>query len=125
MNCFRHPEVIAVGNCKACSKGLCVACAIDIGTGLACRDTCETEVRELNEMTERSKKIYGIGRYKSRIPSSGVLIWSLFSVGMWAATGAVYFTRGKVEWTSLTMAVIFTIVLGIALYSSRRTGLNC
>ena len=35
MRCFYHPEREAVGLCKACSKGLCTSCAVDLGHGIA------------------------------------------------------------------------------------------
>ena len=37
MNCFNHPDVPAVGICKACQKGLCMECAVDLGHGIACK----------------------------------------------------------------------------------------
>ena len=124
MNCFTHPELTAIGGCKACYKGLCPGCATDTGNGLACSG-CENEVLELNEMWERGKKIYGIGKYKSRIPASGVMIWALFSSVMWGVSLFSYLNTGKAEVFTITMAILFTIILGIAYYSSRRTGLNC
>ena len=106
MNCYRHSNVSAVGLCKTCFKAVCPDCAIDVGNGLACKDSCEEKVLELNEMWERSAKIYGIGKYKSNMPSSGVLIWFLFSAVMWVITGLSYY-KGEVDYGSLVVAVIF------------------
>ena len=47
MNCFNHPDVPAVGMCKACQKGLCMECAVDLGHGIACKNHRE-EVEMLN-----------------------------------------------------------------------------
>ena len=47
MNCFNHPNVPAVGICKACQKGLCKECAVDLGHGIACKGHHE-EVDMLN-----------------------------------------------------------------------------
>jgi len=47
MNCFNHPDVPAVGICKACQKGLCMECAVDLGHGIACKSHQE-EVEMLN-----------------------------------------------------------------------------
>ena len=47
MNCFNHPGVPAVGICKACQKGLCMECAVDLGHGIACKNHRE-EVERLN-----------------------------------------------------------------------------
>lgn len=51
MRCFDHPDVEAVGLCKSCGKGLCVRCAHDLARGLACRDRCEQDVRDLIALT--------------------------------------------------------------------------
>ncbi len=47
MKCFDHADVDAVGLCKSCGKGLCKRCAVDLGEGLACADSCELAVRDL------------------------------------------------------------------------------
>lgn len=57
MKCYNHPQNDAVGICKNCNKGLCSDCAVDVGGGLACRNTCEEEVKYINELIERNKKI--------------------------------------------------------------------
>jgi hypothetical protein len=33
--------------CKACGKGVCRSCAVDLGEGLACANSCEVAAREL------------------------------------------------------------------------------
>jgi len=58
MKCFYHPESDAVGICKACQKGLCPECAVDVGNGLACKEKCEDEVRAINEFAEKNKTLY-------------------------------------------------------------------
>ena len=58
MKCYNHTDLDAVGICKACNKGICRECAVDLGNGLACRDSCEQEVREVNEIIVRSKTIH-------------------------------------------------------------------
>jgi len=57
MKCFTHPETDAVGMCKNCYKGLCSACAADVGDGLACRDMCEASVISLNRQIAQSSGI--------------------------------------------------------------------
>lgn len=44
MKCFGHPEIDAIGICRACGKGLCSKCFIDTGTGLACQGSCQKAV---------------------------------------------------------------------------------
>ena len=125
MHCYRHNPVPAVGLCKTCFKALCPECAVDIGNGLACQGECEQKVDELNQMWDRSAKIYGVGAHKSKVPSTGVLLWGLISLAMWAVTAVSYFRNGELDVVSLVMAVFFTIALGLAVYSARRTGLKC
>ena len=125
MNCFRHSPTAAVGICKTCFKAVCPECAVDVGNGLACKGECETRVLELNEMWDRSAKIYGVGAYKSRIPSTGVLLWLLLSLSMWGTAAVSYFGKGEIDMASVVTAVFFTLGLGLAYWSSRRTGLKC
>ena len=54
MNCYRHPSRPAIGNCKACHKGVCHECAYDTNGGLACVNTCIDEVKRLNRITDIS-----------------------------------------------------------------------
>jgi hypothetical protein len=54
MRCFYHPEEEAVGGCKSCGKGLCPACAVDLGKGLACRQRCEADVRAMITLIEHN-----------------------------------------------------------------------
>ena len=125
MHCFKHQTNPAVGLCKTCFKALCPECAVDLGNGLACRGECEQRVGELNQMWERSARIYGIGRFKSNVPSSGVLLWGLMAVVMWAVAGVGYFVSDQVDVGSIVMAILFTVALGLAIFSARRTGLKC
>ena len=57
MRCYNHPSVEAVGTCKACSKGLCMECAADLGHGLACKASHIAEVENLNALITRSTRI--------------------------------------------------------------------
>lgn len=125
MNCYHHTSLPAIGICKTCFKALCPECAVDVGNGLACKGNCEEKVRELNELWERSAKIYGVGTHKSKIPSTGVLLWLVLSLGMWGVTAYAYFAQHYLDISSFITALIFTAGLAVATYSSRRTGLNC
>lgn len=125
MHCFRHSPADAIGLCKTCFKAVCRECAVDVGNGLACAGDCERKVLELNEMWDRSARIYGVGTYKSRIPSTGVLLWLVLALGMWATTGYSYLRGGGLDAASFVTAIVFTCALGLAYYSARRTGLKC
>jgi hypothetical protein len=47
MRCFYHQDKEAVGLCKSCGKGVCLACAVDFSKGLACRGHCEDKVQSI------------------------------------------------------------------------------
>ena len=55
MNCFNHPSVPAVGICKACQKGLCMECAVDLVHGIACKNHRE-DVELINDIQLYSKR---------------------------------------------------------------------
>jgi hypothetical protein len=81
-------------------------------------------VNELGEMNERGKKIYGIGKYQSRMPSSGVLLWGVITAIFWGAV-VLYITTSEFSLELVLPAAFFTVIFGFAWYSSRRTGLKC
>ena len=58
MKCFYHNDKDAVGICKSCNKGLCPDCAVDTGNGLACKETCESKVKAINELIEKNIAAY-------------------------------------------------------------------
>ena len=48
MNCYYHPNQPAVGLCKHCQRGVCIACAADVDGSLACKERHEEQVRALD-----------------------------------------------------------------------------
>ncbi|MEP7136609.1 MAG: hypothetical protein ABI904_16910 [Chloroflexota bacterium] len=54
MNCFYHPEKIAVGLCKYCQRGLCSACAAHAGDSLACNNLHEVQVRDMELLLQKN-----------------------------------------------------------------------
>jgi hypothetical protein len=65
---------MAFGLCKVCLKAVCVHCAQDTGLGLGCSDTCVQEIAELNEIIEKNKKVYSIGK-NPRLLNTSVLVY--------------------------------------------------
>ena len=125
MECFKHENTSAVGICKSCNKAVCRDCAIEIPNGLACSDECAHYISELNEMNERGLKIYGIGKHKSKMPATGVIVWFLLALVMWLAFLGPYLRSDEINSGSLMIAIIFTFIWGLTLYSAKRTGLKC
>jgi hypothetical protein len=125
MICFKHNDNQSVGLCKSCGKAVCKECAIEFSKGLACSDMCEKDAKELVEMNERGKKLYGIGDYKSNKLASGVWVWLILSGAMWATAIINFFISNRPNYSSLIMAILFSIITIIIYRSSKRTGLNC
>ena len=58
MKCFNHRTTDAIGTCKNCTKGICPECCVDTGNGIACKGPCESEVKAINDIINRSKTVY-------------------------------------------------------------------
>jgi len=54
MKCYYHPSQPAVGICKHCQRGLCIACVADAEGSLACKDRHEEQVRDLDVLMQRN-----------------------------------------------------------------------
>jgi nitrate reductase NapE component len=94
MNCYYHQDHPAVGICKSCNKGVCYECAADIRNGLACKNSCEAEVKALNDLLERSKNAYQkTGKaYKRNALIHGLmgvafLLWGILQVALTGEAG--------------------------------------
>lgn len=57
MHCFTHHDQEAVGICRACGKGLCADCAVDLKHSISCRGACEQVAQEIHAQIIRSKVI--------------------------------------------------------------------
>jgi hypothetical protein len=60
MECFQHEGRPAVGSCRACFRGVCRGCAVDLGRGLACGGRCEDAARTLIASLDQSVRIQGL-----------------------------------------------------------------
>jgi hypothetical protein len=69
MHCYNHADRNAVGTCKACHKGLCSECAVDLGFGLSCKGAHEQRVAEVEALISRNASIQrAAGRAKFAAP---------------------------------------------------------
>lgn len=124
MQCYQHQEKISVGLCKACQKAVCPICAKDTGRGLACSDTCASEVGAINEMNDRAKQIYGIGS-KSKLPATGILFYFFFAL-VCLGVGLYPLAYGKsVEWFLVLVGFGFLVFGTMAYVRTRKLRLNC
>ena len=83
MECFYHPGTSAVGSCRACLRGVCRACAIELEGGLACPDRCEPLVRALIASLQQSLRFQSV--------STGLL---RSARGLWLGLTVVAFSVG-------------------------------
>ena len=114
MHCFNHTSTTAVGICKACSKGICVDCAVDVQNGIACRDSCEDEVRYLNSLIHQSDNVKSKSEKLLSVASPvGGIMFSLAAGGVFLYLGL---TSDKIRAISL-LGIIFT---GQGLFSAYR-----
>jgi D-arabinose 1-dehydrogenase-like Zn-dependent alcohol dehydrogenase len=57
MRCYNHSDRDASGICRACGKGLCTDCAVDLGFGLSCRGEHEQRVAANDAMVTRAARV--------------------------------------------------------------------
>jgi hypothetical protein len=109
MRCFVHQEAEAVGTCRACNKGLCPSCAVDLGHSITCKGACEIKANAINSQlannavllqTQRRNKLYA--------PLFFVVIGVLFAI--FAQDGKSLLNLGTVMGGSF---VIFGVVLAV------------
>ncbi len=80
MNCYYHPSQPAVGLCKHCQRGLCIACAADVDGSLACKERHEEQVGDLDMLTQRNLLQAGrVGSVYSRNAIFYFLVGILFA----------------------------------------------
>lgn len=78
-------------------------------------------------MNERALNLYGIGGRGSKMPSTGVIGWGLLVGVAWifALVQLLLFHDIPGFVVTAVVALIFAVFLGLAQYSSKRTGLKC
>lgn len=115
MNCFNHPASSAIGTCKACSRGLCAECAVDLEHGLACKNKHEAMVETYNMIISKNAQVY------SAAPKN-LLVMPLFYLFMgvlFAAFGAST-RRGMTDLTFI-LGVGFIVFAGVLFIRNRAT----
>jgi hypothetical protein len=119
LKCYEHPEAEAVGLCKSCQKGVCRACAVDTGNGLACGQPCAERVRGINELVDRNVTV-------SRVNKRATWLWPAFYIAMGALFAVLPFVMGLGKDPILiAMGAIFMAVgiyLGILQRAARMRG---
>ena len=93
MNCYAHPDKPALAWCRACAKGACVHCGVDIGRGLACMGACEREARAAlalqQPLLRPSTLVAGYGLLAAVLLAAGFSRWD--SSGSWLVLPGMFF----------------------------------
>lgn len=109
MKCFRHPEQDAVGTCKSCCKGICRDCTAEQPKGLACRNSCEEDVRALTQLLESSMRISPLGT-KVWLGHRTNMLWTAAAC---AAVGILFVVLGAFHDPPLAIVVALGAVLAL------------
>jgi hypothetical protein len=95
MNCFNHRDQPAVAVCKACGKGLCPECLAQVGSSIACKNSCEKRAAVLDSLIDARLKLLGFVRlHASGLIASGLLflMWGLLSYSAGDAASSPFTT---------------------------------
>lgn len=91
MDCYYHDETAAVAVCRSCGKGLCRACGVDVGQGVACAG-CEADARQLIEYMQSHMKLGATGATIIRANRTTVLTQGVFIAVIGVGISAFIYT---------------------------------
>ncbi len=117
MDCFYHEGRSAVGSCRACFKGVCRACAVDLGKGLACTNRCEQAVRDLLATLDQSIRYSGVSAgilRSARTLWLGLAVVALLVGAFVTAWGLTLPAFREISFLGLPFLVIGALVLRVA-----------
>lgn len=113
MKCYNH-QADAVGICKSCSKGICMDCAVDVGNGIACQNSCEQSVKIINEIVDKGSKV--------NIKPRAIFFRQAFLMGL---LGGFFIVFGVVIQKSMAnftvpIGIIFLIWMMFSIFNGRK-----
>jgi hypothetical protein len=114
MQCYYHSDHEAIGLCKACQRGLCRDCAVDLEVALACRDRHEPAVRTLIQINQNAAA-FGTSFRKSRFFAPGFFILMGLLFGGWTYSSEEPISFGT------TIGFFFTVFGVVLLFIHLRT----
>jgi len=112
MRCFVHHDHEAVGICRACGKGLCPDCAVDLGHSISCKGACEQKAQEFHEQFVRNEVILKTQK-RNRFFGPAIIF----------AMGVIFFGFGLTDrrlFNFITVFGVFCIILSIILLMLQR-----
>lgn len=117
MDCFNHRSTAAVGTCKACGKGICHECAVDLGHGLSCKGEHEATVQSYHDMLNRNARALAVAPRNIAIaPAFYVFLGAVFVIygltspqgirGVTFVMGCGFLVFGVVVYTQARKAIV-------------------
>ena len=104
MECFYHEGAAAVGTCRACLKGLCRRCAVELEGGLACPGRCEPQVRGIVLTLQQSVRFQSVS---TGLLSSARGLWlGITGVAGFVGVFVVVWGLGLPEFREVTLLAI-------------------
>jgi hypothetical protein len=110
MECYAHEGRPAVGTCRACFRGVCRGCAVDLGRGLACAGRCEDAARALIASLDQSLRIQGLGA--GMVQGARTLWVGLGWVALAVGVFVVLFGASLPQFRSIALLGIPFLVIG-------------
>lgn len=116
MNCYNHPDHAAVGCCKVCMKGLCPACAADLGLSIACKDKHEAVAKEVDALVTRSVKVQKVAAKSQYLAPAFLAAMGVFFIvdGLRSREGITSF--GTLMGAALFVFATFMLVANVRAY---------
>lgn len=107
MRCFNHQDREAVGSCKACAKGLCGECAVDLGHGLSCQGPHEAVVSSCNAIIQYNSRVVAVA-------SGNTYLFPAFLTAMGAVfIGFGYHRYGSVLNLPIMIGCLFVVYAAV------------
>lgn len=108
MECFAHPGHQAVALCRGCLRGVCRDCAIDLGAGFVCSESCRPQVERMMDLQEASVRNTALVRSHSWVPLVMGLVFLLTAGAFYGRYGQdpTVFMLGSIGTMFLIQAVL-------------------
>jgi hypothetical protein len=127
MRCFVHHDNEAIAICRGCSKGLCAACAVDAGRGLACSPECAERACATDALVDQNlrlmKPVDAIFAQRSTIykvckvmaMTGGAVTIVMAAVFAWEVQHTPLATNGGVMVLAIGIAALGVILLAVGI----------
>lgn len=115
VNCFNHPDRVALGLCKSCGRGLCRDCLAELQDGLACKGRCEQRVTLINRIIDSNRQVLAVARSNTR--SAVVLLFVMGGLFLLLALGSLLAGKVAAGLFPLAIGLAFCLLAGLRLRS--------